>query len=49
MMKSVNNTNGKLVCKVDEEKKTVEIVKKGFKTVLRFTNDGLEIVNIKPT
>jgi len=49
IMKKVRNANGKLVCQVDEEKKKVEIVHKGCKTVVSITTDGqVEIENTKP-
>lgn len=48
-MKQVKNANGKLVCQVDESKMIVEIVHKGFKTIVRFTADGrVEVLNTKP-
>jgi hypothetical protein len=39
-MKSVKDAAGKLVCKVDAETKTVEIVRNGIKTRIRFAPDG---------
>lgn len=48
-MKQIRNADGKLVCQIDEAKKTVEIVIKGFKTTVCFTSDGQAvIVNTKP-
>jgi hypothetical protein len=48
-MRPIKNANGKTVCEVDTATKTVEIVHKGFKTVVRFTTDGrVEIENTKP-
>lgn len=45
-MKQVKNANGKLVCELDETKKIVEIVHKGFTTTIRFLTDGkVEITN----
>lgn len=47
-MKQVKNANGKLVCQVDVTKKTVEIVHKGFKTIVCFKADGsVEVLNTK--
>lgn len=39
-MQEIRNSQGKLVCRADSNKKTVEIVVKGCVTVIRFTNDG---------
>lgn len=39
-MKDIKNSNGKLVCKVDEKSKLVEIVHKGHKTILQFSENG---------
>ena len=48
-MKQVRNADGRLVCQVDEVGKAVEILVKGFKTVIRFAANGrVEIVNTKP-
>ena len=44
-MKDVKNDNGKLVARVDEAKKVVEIVSKGFKTVLSFKPCGQVVVD----
>lgn len=46
-MEVIKNANGKTVCYADARSKTVEIVQKGFKTVIRFLSDGTyEIVNL---
>ncbi len=39
-MEVVKNANGKTVCHVDGASQTVEIVHKGFKTIIRFMPDG---------
>ena len=43
-MKEIKNSNGKLVCKVDEKNKIIEIVHKGYKTVLQFLENGTLVV-----
>lgn len=46
-MQVVKNANGKTVCYADARSKTVEIMQKGFKTIIRFLSDGTyEIVNL---
>ncbi|MBP6064331.1 MAG: hypothetical protein KA467_02530 [Bacteroidales bacterium] len=48
-MTKIKNANGKLVCCVDERSKTVEIVHKGYKTILKFNSDGsLTVINQRP-
>jgi hypothetical protein len=48
-MTKVKNANGKLVCQVDSNRKSVEIVHKGFKTIVCFTDNGrVNIFNTKP-
>ncbi len=45
-MKEVRNSMGKLVCLIDVENCVVEIVLKGCKTTIQFTNSGrVEIKN----
>ncbi len=44
-MKEIRNGANKLVCCVDQQQKKVEIVVKGYKTVIRFSNDGKVVVN----
>jgi hypothetical protein len=48
-MKEVRNTDGKLVCRVDEKKCLVEIVCSGCMTKIRFVpgDDTLEIKNYR--
>ena len=47
-MKQVKNANGKLVCQVDVTKKTVEIVHKGLKNIVRImANGSVEVLNSK--
>jgi len=49
-MRPIKNANKKTVCGVDVATKTVVIVHKGFKTVVRFMANGrVEIINTKPT
>ena len=43
-MKEIKNSNGKLVCKVDEKNKIIEIVQKGYKTVQQFLENGTLVV-----
>jgi hypothetical protein len=45
-MRDEKNLGGKLVCRIDEAANTVEIVHKGFKTLIYWKTDGsIEIVN----
>lgn len=45
-MTDVKNANGKLVCRIEEDTKTVEIVHKGYRTQVHFRPDGTaEIIN----
>jgi hypothetical protein len=45
-MKEVRNIQGKLVCRIDEEGKIVEIAVKGCITVIRFSEDGkVSVIN----
>jgi hypothetical protein len=45
-MHSIRNRIGKLVCKADPASYTVEIIQKGYKTIIRFRSDGtIEVVN----
>jgi len=45
-MRDIKNSNGKLVCRIDEEASIVEIVHKGCKTLIRFNPDGTaEVIN----
>lgn len=45
-MKKIKNANKKTVCTADADKKTVEIVRKGYKTVIRFMPDGsIKVIN----
>jgi len=48
-MKQVRNADGKLVCQVDNDNRSVEIVRKGFKTTVRFTADKrVKVENTRP-
>lgn len=48
-MCEVKNANGKLVCCVDEQSRKVEIIQKGYKTILQFNVDGtVTIINHAP-
>jgi len=48
-MKQIRNADDKLVCQVNETDRSVVIIIKGFKTVVRFTADGrVEVENSKP-
>ncbi len=45
-MKAIRNSHGKLVCRIDEQKKIVEIAVKGCVTTIHFTNDGkMQVLN----
>ena len=45
-MEVIKNIKGKTVWRVDSTNKTVEIVQKGFKTVIQFMEDGsMKIIN----
>lgn len=45
-MEKVKNAADKLVCKIDKLQKLVEIVHKGYTTIIRFFDDGhVEITN----
>lgn len=39
-MEDVRNIMDKLVCRVDKSNKIVEIVSKGYKTIIHFFDDG---------
>lgn len=44
-MQEVRNSSGKLVCLIDKEKRMVEIAIKGCKTIIRFSENQVEIIN----
>lgn len=44
-MQEVRNSIGKLVCLIDKEQQVVEIVIKGCKTTIRFSENQVEIIN----
>ncbi|WP_169797618.1 hypothetical protein [Neobacillus fumarioli] len=45
-MEVIKNGNGKTVCRADSSNKIVEIVHKGFKTVIQFMEDGtMKVIN----
>ena len=45
-MKDIKNCQGKLVCRVDEKARIVEIIQKGYKTLICFKADGTaEVIN----
>lgn len=47
-MEEIRNLDGKLVCRVDEKAKVIEIVHKNYKTLIYFKPDGTtEVVNIE--
>ncbi len=47
-MEEVRNAANKLVCRIDKNKKVVEIVMKGCKTQIRFSDNGTtEVKNIR--
>lgn len=43
----VKNADNKTVCYVNEDKRTVEIVKKNCKTVISFAGDKIKVENFK--
>jgi len=43
-LKSIKNADGKLVCQIDPARKTIVIVHKGQKTVIKFLTDGTFLV-----
>lgn len=43
-MQDVRNGADKLVCRIDKTSKTVEIVLKGYKTTIRFLDDGQVVI-----
>lgn len=43
----VKNSDNKTVCYVNEQKRTVEIVKKNCKTVISFAEDKIKVENFK--
>ncbi len=49
-LKAIKNADGKMVCQVDPARKSIVIVHKRQKTVIRFLTDGTFLVtNIKDT
>lgn len=45
-MHDIKNLAGKLVCRVDAQTKAIEIIRKGYKTVIVFNNDkSISIAN----
>ena len=44
VMQDVRNGADKLVCRIDKASKTVEIVLKGFKTIVRFLDNGQVLI-----
>lgn len=46
-MTEIRNSCGKLLCRVDCNKKTVEIVIKGQKTLIQFLDNNVKVENIK--
>ena len=43
-MRDIKNSNGKLVCRLDEKASTIEIVHKGCKTLICFKPNGTAAV-----
>lgn len=43
-MQDVRNGADKLVCRIDKISRTVEIVVKGFRTTIRFLDDGQVLI-----
>lgn len=44
-MKDIRNSMDKLVCRIDEKLKIVEIVLKGQKTTIQFLQNDVKVVN----
>ncbi|MGF7002571.1 hypothetical protein M2149_000960 [Lachnospiraceae bacterium PFB1-21] len=45
-MEKIKNSNNKTVCQVNRSEKMVEIIQKGFKTLIYFLDDGtVKIIN----
>lgn len=45
-MEEIKNLMDKLVCRVDKSNRIVEIVSKGYKTIIHFFDDGnVKIIN----
>ena len=45
MNQVIRNSNGKKICEVNPETKTIEIVLKNVKTTIVFTDDGQLIIS----
>lgn len=46
IMQNIKNANGKLICKVDSDSKVIEIVFKGYKTIIQFFENGkMQVIN----
>lgn len=46
-MHDVRNSDNRLVCRIDEQTRTVEIVVKGCKTIIRFYDNGtVNVTNV---
>ena len=43
-MLDVRNGADKLVCRIDKASKTIEIVQKGYKTTIRFLDNGQVLI-----
>ena len=48
-MKKIRNINGRLVCRINETKKLVEIKNKNITTYISFMNDKAEIYHRETT
>ena len=46
-MKPVRDSDGHLVCRIDERTQTVEILHKGVKTTIRFSDGHAEVSHKK--
>ncbi|MEG2935542.1 MAG: hypothetical protein RR844_03530 [Clostridium sp.] len=45
-MEIIKNFKGKTVCHADSKNRTVEIIQKGFRTIIQFMEDGsMRIIN----
>lgn len=43
-MQDIRNGANKLICRIDKVSKTIEIVRKGYKTIIRFLDSGQVLI-----
>lgn len=44
IMQDIRNGANKLICRIDKVSKTIEIVRKGYKTIIRFLDSGQVLI-----